>query len=123
MDLKLQIKTELTDYKLKLENDLKNIFEQKIKEKKKEWDNQIENAKWKFPVQEKGKNICKNGHHLKDDVSCNKFKGQLFWVDFNEKYVICKGCNKVRKIDGNFTCSLCRAEAVGPIIWVNYAHD
>ena len=119
MDLKLQIKKKLTDYKLKLENDLKNIFEQKIKEKKKERDNQIKSAKWKFPVQVKGKNVCKNGHHLKNDVICNECNGQLFWVDFSEKYAIYKGCNKVRKIDGNLTCSLCGAEVVGPIIWVN----
>ena len=121
MDLKLNIKTdfmELTDYKLKLENELKNFFEEKIREKMKEWDNIIQSSKWKLPVQEKGKNICKNGHHLKDDVICNECQEQLFWVDFNEKYAICKGCNKIRKMTGDFICGKCGAEAVGPIEWV-----
>ena len=62
MDLELEIDNGEIEYKLERENDVKNYFNEKIKEKKKEWEEQIERAKWKTPVQAYGELKCENGH-------------------------------------------------------------
>ena len=98
MDLKLKINTDLTAYKLKKENELQNYFFNKKKEKKKEWDAQIVRAKWKNPVQDYGIMKCENGHYLSEGVFCRICNQSIYWVDSDEKYVICRGCNKVRKL-------------------------
>ena len=98
MNLKLNIKTELREYKLEMEKELEKYFNDKIKEKNKEWEAQIERAKWKAPVQTYGNLTCKNGHKLTGEVICSKCKENLYWVDSDERYVICKGCNEVRQL-------------------------
>ena len=119
MDLELKIVTELTDYKLEREKDLKNYFSEKIKEKKKEWEEQIERAKWKTPVQAYGEMNCENGHNFKSDiVHCGKCEQTLYWVDSDEKYVICKGCNEVRKIMDGLVCSRCGTKVKAHVKWI-----
>lgn len=101
--LGIKINNAQKEYKLDLENNLKDYYYDKMKAKKKEWEDQIERAKWRTPVQAHGEMKCKNGHHLNDDpVVYGKWeKGFLYWVDSDEKYVICKNCNKVKKISGH----------------------
>ena len=119
MDLKLEIDNGQTEYKLERENDLKIYFEEKIKEKIKDWEEQIERAKWKTPVQAYGEMRCENGHEFKDDlVYCHKCDGALYWVDSDEKYIICKGCNEVRKITGELVCKGCGAPALAKVKWL-----
>ena len=110
MDLEIKIETEL-DFKNKREKELKEYFIKKAIEKKKEWEDQIQRAKWKMPVQAIGSTECKNGHKFKsDDVFCNICHKNLYWVDGDTNYVICKGCGIVRKIEDKFECTWCGAE-------------
>ena len=119
IDLRLKIDTDQIDYKLERENDLKNYFNEKIIEKNKEWEDQIERAKWKAPVQAYGEMKCENGDEFVDDlVYCGKCDESLYWVDSDEKYVICKGCNEVSKITGNLVCSRCGAPAKSKVKWI-----
>ena len=109
MDLEIKIETDL-DFKNKREKELKEYFIKKEKEKKKEWEDQIQRAKWKMPVQAIGSTECKNGHKFKsDDVVCKRCHKNLYWVDGDTNYVICKGCGIVRKIKDKFECR-CGAE-------------
>ena len=100
-DLKLEIEPDninLSNYKLERENDLKFFFDEKIKEKRKEWQEQVERAKWKVPVQARGLLKCKNGHHFeKDLVVCGKCHENLYWVDSDERYAMCQKCEGDRK--------------------------
>ena len=114
MDLKINIKSEqnLNNYKLEREKYLDDLFKEKKKEKEKEWDEKIEKSKWKFPVQDYEKMICKNGHKLVPEVSCSICHENLYWVDMKEKYVICKGCNRVKKLSEKSFCRTCGAEAI-----------
>ena len=118
MDLELKIDTELTDYKLERENDLNNYYAKKIDEKHKEWEEQIERAKWKAPVQAYGELKCENGHYLTEDVYCDECEQILYWVDSDERYAICKGCNKISKISGNLVCSGCGAPSKAHVKWI-----
>jgi len=109
MDLEIKIETDL-DFKNKREKELKEYFIKKEKEKKKEWEDQIQRAKWKMPVQAIGSTECKYGHKFEsDDVVCNICHKNLYWVDGDTNYVICKGCGIVRKIKSKFKCT-CGAE-------------
>ena len=119
IDLELKIDTEQIEYKLERESELKNYYFEKIREKKKEWEDQIQRAKWKVPVQAYGEMKCVNGHDLSDLVHCGKCHQTLYWVDSDEKYVICKGCNEVRKISDNLVCSFCGARSLSQVKWIN----
>ena len=90
----------------------------KIKEKKKEWEEQIERAKWKTPVQTYGEIKCENGHNINEKVVCDKCGEMLYWVDSDERYVICKGCHRVRKIEDRLVCSKCGAKAKSHVKWI-----
>jgi len=118
IDLKLKINNKETEYKLKKENDLNNYFREKTKEKEKEWEDQIQRAKWKTPVQSYGNMTCENGHNLTEDVFCRDCQQNLYWVDSDEKYVICKGCNKVRKMSESLECSKCGAASNSKVKWI-----
>lgn len=97
---------------------MKNYFDEK-KKKKKEWADQIERAKWKAPVQAYGEMQCENGHKFANDfVHCDECHESLYWVDSDEKYVICKGCNEVSKITGTLVCSKCRAPSKSKVKWI-----
>ena len=116
MDLKIKIKTEQTDFKLKIENDLNDFYNEKVKKKMKEWEDKVQAAKWKSPVQVYGKMECKNGHSLSDDpVICGDCqKDYLYWVDPKEGYVICKTCNHARKIR-KIVCGKCNADILAEL--------
>ena len=119
MDLELKIYNEQIEYKMEREKELKNYFNKKKIEKEKEWEDQIERAKWKAPVQSYGEEKCENGHYFKDNlVYCDKCHETLYWVDSDEKYAICKGCNEVTKITGNLVCSRCKARALAKVKWI-----
>ena len=119
LDLELKIDTELTDYKLEREKDLKNYFNEKIKEKKKDWEGQIERAKWKTPVQAYGEMKCENGHNFAtDNVYCGECEQMLYWVDSDERYVICKGCHRITKIEDRLVCSKCGAKSKAHVKWI-----
>ena len=98
---------------------MKIYFNKKFKEKKKEWEAQIERAKWKSPVQAYGELKCENGHEFKDDlIYCGKCGGALYWVDSDERYVICKGCNEVTKMPEKLFCSRCGAPFLFEVKWI-----
>ena len=118
MNLELKIDTDQIDYKLEKENELKNYFIEKRKEKQKEWADQIERAKWRAPVQRYGELKCENGHDLEHNVLCGKCNQPLYWVDSDEKYVICKGCNEVRKISEKSICPKCGAYTYAKIKYI-----
>ena len=114
MKFEFKINSELDDYASEKTEELKKYFNEKIKEKNKEWDMQIERAKWKSIVQPHGEMKCKNGHDIDDNVFCGTCHGHLYWVDFDDNFAICKGCqnNVVQKLPKKiiFTCgeeSLC----------------
>lgn len=119
MDFQLNIKTKEIEYKLERENDLKNYFHEKVKEKKKDWESQIERAKWKTPVQAYGEMECINGHkHVSDNVVCSKCKEIIYWVDSDSKYVICPKCNRVFQMTEKLSCLQCGAESKSKVKWI-----
>ena len=119
MDLELKIDTDQIDYKLEREKDLKNYFNEKKREKKKEWEDQIQRAKWKTVVAAFGEMKCENGHDFANNfVHCGKCEQPLYWVDSDEKYAICKGCNEVTKLTGHLVCSGCGAPSKAHVKWI-----
>ena len=103
--------------------ELKVYSEEKIKDKKKEWDDQVERAKWKTIVQAHGEMKCKNGHDLGEVVcSCITYNQPVYWADSDEKYVICKGCknNGLCKISGIIKCGKngCGADCLCTVKWI-----
>ena len=115
----LELDINQVDFAKKKLEELKEYYNCKMKEKKDEWNMQIERAKWKVPVEVYGENICKNCHNIIDDASCPECNGQLFWVDSEENYVICKGCkeNNLRKI-GKIICKKCGVEGSSKPKWI-----
>jgi hypothetical protein len=120
-NLQLNIYTTQTNLKNEYEKKLREHYNNKIKEKQKDWEDQIERSKWKVRVQSHGEMKCKNGCNLIDNVMCKKCEQNLFWVDSDEKYAICKGCNKnnaIRKLSGRIDCLGCGAECLCTIKWI-----
>ena len=118
LDLELKVDNGHKEYKLERENDLKDYFNEKIREKVKEWEEQIQRAKWKAPVQDYGEMRCENGHEFKNDlIYCPICNETVYWVDSDEKYVICKGCQRVTKISGELRCE-CGALSKSKIKWI-----
>ena len=109
MDLKINVDIE-PEFKIERENNLKQLFNNKKEEKEKEWEDQIKRAKWKKPVQSTGETKCKNGHTLADEVVCSLCHEKVYWVDSDAGYVICRGCEIVRKISEPLRCMGCGAE-------------
>ena len=118
-DLRLNIETILEDKKHEYNNELIKHYNKKFEEKKKEWQAQIERAKWKCTVQGEGDLTCKKGCKLKPEVICGECEGPLYWVDSDEKYAICQNCGKgaLRKITENPKC-MCGAEANASVKWI-----
>ena len=111
MDLKINVDIE-PEFKIVRENNLIQLFNNKKEEKEKEWEDQIKRAKWKKPVQSTGEMKCKNGHTLTDVVVCGLCHEKLYWVDSDAGYVICRGCEYVRKISDPLYCTGCGAETL-----------
>ena len=118
--LLIEIDNDQKEFKKMLENELKNHYYNKIEEKKKDWEDQIERAKWKMPVMAYGEMRCKNGHYLADEPAvCGKCKqGHLYWVDSDEKYAVCSHCNMVSKLSGKPLCLECGAETLCKTKWI-----
>ena len=103
------------DYEIKTNynNQLKDFYKEKEKEKRKNWDEQIERSKYKTAVQCYGTMECEKGCKYSDDgVGCGICKDKvkyedrlLYWVDGDAHYVICKNCNDVSTIDEDVFCS------------------
>ena len=120
-NFKLNINTNQTNLKNEYEKKLKEHYFNKIKEKQKDWEDQIERSKWKVRVQSHGEMKCKNGCDLIDNVTCKKCDQNIFWVDSDEKYAICKGCDKnnaIRKMSGRLDCKGCGAECLCTVKWI-----
>ena len=117
--LKIEIDNDQKEYKKMLENDLKNYYDNKNEEKKNDWANQIERAKWQMPVESYGPNRCIKGDTLSGHIICGKcHKGNLYWVDSDEKYAICDHCNITRKISGEINCMVCGARSLNRVKWI-----
>ena len=61
---------------------------------------------------------CEKGHNLAEEVICPKCNQTLYWVDSDEKYVICRGCNWVRKISEKIVHIGCGALSKSKIKWI-----
>ncbi len=98
-------------FKVEQENELKQYYKKAEEQKRQSWKDQIERAKWKCIVQAYGDLTCKNGCNLTDQVHCRDCKQVLYWVDGDERYVICKSCGdkSVRKISNSLICLGCGA--------------
>lgn len=98
---------------------MKNYYDNKNEEKKNDWANQIERAKWQMPVESYGPNICIKGHSGGNNLLCGKCdKGTLYWVDSDEKYAICDHCNNIKKISGRIVCSECGEKYLNRVKWI-----
>ena len=120
-NLKLNIYTTQTNLKNEYEKKLREHYDNKIKEKKKDWEDQIERSKWKVRVQSHGEMKCKNGCDLIDNVTCKKCDKNLFWVDSDEKYAICDKCPEskcITKISGNLFCKGCGSKSLAEVKWI-----
>ena len=101
-------------------SELEKFFIEKTKEKNKEWDLQIERAKWKAIVQAMGEMKCENGHDISDNkLYCSTCHGALYWVDPDERYAICKGCenNGLQQVPKKIKC-WCGAESKCTVRWI-----
>ena len=108
-----------SDLKSDYNNKLRKYYYDKETQKKKMWETQIENSKYKTAVQSYGENECENGHKFSDlNVGCGicsekgiKYEDRLlYWVDAKENYAICKNCNKVRHVSEKLKCGSCDAD-------------
>ena len=97
---------------------IRNYYYEKEEKKRNQWQDQIERAKYKNLIQTYGENSCKNGHSFSDlNVGCGSCKEKgvkyedrlLYWADADERYGICKNCNKVSHMDEKVYCG-CGAE-------------
>ena len=121
-DISLKVETSLKDFKNIFEKKLKKYFMAKMAEKNKEWLEQIARAKYKQVIQAFGELKCENGHNMKDYVSCKICQTPLFWVDSDEKYVICKGkeCpnNGLSKMIDDLICEECGGKSYAKVKWI-----
>ena len=86
---------------------LYSYYDSKEREKKNEWQSQINRAKYKAKCQASGQLKCVNGHQLSgDSISCGDCKGEIYWVDGPTHYRICNKCNSIRKLT-RLVCSVC----------------
>jgi len=117
------------DENYKYENDLKNEYNDKIKdyyyekkrEKEQEWEDKITESIGRTAIQSYGQMECVNGHKYSGTgVGCGSCKEKgiefderlLFWVDPEQRYGVCKHCKKVRKISPNLVCGNCGGESL-----------
>ena len=119
-DLSLNIETILVKKKEEYNIELIKHYNKKFEEKEKEWQAQIERAKWKCTVQSEGDMTCKRGCNLLPQVYCLKCDGPLYWVDSDEKYAMCQNCGKdaLRKLSGKIICKGCGAETNSKVKWI-----
>ena len=111
------------DLKNQYEEELKKYYTKKIEDKKKDWNGQIERAKWRVRVQAFGEMKCEGGCNLSDNVACSdkSCEGLLFWVDSDEKYAICDKCPEskcITKISGNLFCKGCGSKSLAEVKWI-----
>lgn len=115
----ININNNQREFKRKCENDLIDYFNQKAKEKRQSWKDQIERAKYKAVVQAVGIMECEGGHKLNDDpVNCGgDCEGQLYWVDGEERYAICNKCGKITHMSGRLICHGCKKPCKCTVKW------
>ena len=124
MKYEFKVNSDQVDFLKEQLERLKTYIEEKVKEKKKEWEDQIERVKWKTIVQAHGEMKYKNRYDLIGDVCCGDCHGPLYCADSEEKYAICKGCenNGLRKLSWKLKCggkSGCSAESFCTIKWIS----
>ena len=122
-NIDLKYETKHTEFMNKHLEKLRTYLNEKIAEKKKEWDEQIERAKWKTTVQAYGEMKCKNGHELGEVVcACLDCNEPVYWADSDERYVICKKCenNGLRQISRVIKCTVpgCYADCLCSFKWI-----
>ena len=123
MELDIKFPSGHTEFANEQMEKLKIFVEEKIEEKKKQWNDQIERAKWKTPVQAYGEMKCQNGHEFGDvDCACTDCHEPVYWADSDEKFVICKKCknNGLRRISGVIKCGVegCGADCLCSVKWI-----
>ena len=89
---------------------LYKYYENKEKEKRNEWESQINRAKYYAKCQVSGRLKCYNGHQLNDEsISCGDCKGKIYWVDGPSHYCICNNCHKISELT-KVVCGKCKAD-------------
>lgn len=104
--------SELENNKKNLLQKLYDYYDEKVKNKKNDWQNQINRAKYKSICQAQGELKCEGGHKLNgDSISCGgNCKGKLYWVDGPSHYSICMECQVIYKLS-SLVCSSCGKRA------------
>ena len=123
LEFKLEYDNKHSDFFNEQKEKLSTYLSEKVAEKKKEWDEQIERAKWKTTVQAHGEMRCKNGHEFGEDAcNCMKCHGPVYWADSDENFVICKNCenNGLARISGKIVCGVkgCGADCLCKVKWI-----
>ena len=104
--------SQLEDKKRELLQKLYNYYDDKVQNKKNDWKNQINRAKYKSKCQAQGELKCEGGHKLNgDSINCGgSCKGKLYWVDGPTHYSICMECQTIWKLS-SLICSSCGKKA------------
>lgn len=97
--MNISVTSQLSNKKNEFLNELYNYFDNKKKEKKEAWENQISRAKWRAVCQCEGELKCENGHQLNNSpVKCS-CEGTLYWVDGPSHYCICNKCEEISTLN------------------------
>ena len=106
----LSVDTYLSDEKQKKLNELYEYYEKK--RKKKDYENQIQRAKWRSVCQVEGTIKCVNEHKLNNNpIKCGECDGTLYWVDGKTRYTICDNCKLASRCE-SCVCSRCKGRSL-----------
>jgi hypothetical protein len=106
----MNINTDLYSKKNEFLQKLYDYYESKTNQKKRDWESQINRAKYKAKCQAQGTLECVKGHKLNGEaISCHACKGDLYWVDGPTHYSICSGCQNISKLT-KLVCGNCEAD-------------
>lgn len=96
-------------------------YDKKRDGKEKDWESQINRAKYKSICQSQGILKCENGHRLNgESIECaGECEGALYWVDGPTHYCICIKCQKISKLEKTI-CKSCKGKALCIPKFVDY---
>ena len=106
----MNIQTTIISKRDELLQKLYVYYENKVSQKKSDWESQINRAKYKAKCQAQGRLECVKGHKLNgESISCGNCKGDIYWVDGPTHYRICSGCQSVCRLT-KLICGVCDAD-------------
>lgn len=111
-DMNINTIDELISKRKELLEKMYSYYENKTKEKRDDWENQVKRAKFKAKCQSRGRLECVNGHkHSGESLLCGDptCRGVLYWVDGPTHYYICNKCLNVHKLIKT-VCLVCKGD-------------